>query len=123
MSTVPQPVFRALKFRPRLSPRGRKLAARILAALLLLWIAFVGFISWAMHQPPEKFGRVMAHMPWPVFLVLPFETLWNEARGGTLHLGDAAPDFSLVKLDKTGTIHFSELNKTQPVVMVFGSYT
>jgi len=38
-------------------------------------------------------------------------------------LGDAAPDFSLTKLDKTGIIQLSDLNKTQPVVMIFGSYT
>jgi peroxiredoxin len=38
-------------------------------------------------------------------------------------MGDSAPDFSLAKLDKTETVHFSEINKTQPVVMIFGSYT
>lgn len=123
MSTVPQPVLRALRFRLRLSARSRKLAARVLAGLLLLWIAFVGFIFWAMYQPPEKFARVMSHMPWQVFLILPFETLWTHARAGTVHIGDGAPDFSLLKPDKTETIHLSELNKKQPVVMIFGSYT
>ena len=37
--------------------------------------------------------------------------------------GDTAPDFSLRKLDKTETVRLAELNKNQPVVMVFGSYT
>ena len=123
MGTTPQPVPLPRKFRLRIGPRGRKLTARILVVLLLLWLSFVGFISWAMHQPPEKFGRVMSHMPWPVFLVLPFETLWNQARGGTLQVGDSAPDFLLTKLDKSSNVQLKEINRKQPVVMVFGSYT
>jgi hypothetical protein len=123
MSTIPNPVPAVRKLRWRLSPRGRKITKRILASLLVVWLVFVGFIFWAMNQPPEQFGAVMKHMPWPVFLVLPFETLWNHARGGTLHVGDPAPDFTLTKLDKSGTVQLSELSKKQPVVMVFGSYT
>ena len=123
MSTLPDssPSPRKRGWRP--GPRARKLATRILVALLVVWMVFVGFIFWAMNQPPEKFGAVMKHMPWPVFLVLPFETLWNQARGGTLQVGDPAPDFTLAKLDKTGTVQLSDVNRTQPVVMVFGSYT
>jgi hypothetical protein len=125
MSTVPNsaPSPAKRRWRPHLSARVRRITKRILATLLVVWIVFVGLIFWAMNQPPEKFGSVMKHMPWPVFLVLPFETLWNHARGGTLHVGDAAPDFTLTKLDKTGTVQLSELSKRQPVVMVFGSYT
>jgi hypothetical protein len=96
---------------------------RILATVLVVWLIFVGVIFWAMNQPPEKFGAVMKHLPWEVFLILPFETLWNQARGGTLHVGDAAPDFTLTKLDKSGTVQLSQLSKVQPVVLVFGSYT
>jgi len=40
-----------------------------------------------------------------------------------LHPGDIAPDFSLMKLDKTARIQLSDLTKLQPVVLVFGSYT
>ena len=123
MSTVPDSLPSVGKFSLRLSPRARKLTGPILAVLVVVWLSFVGFIFWAMNQPPEKFGAVMKHMPWPVFLVLPFETLWNQARGGTLHEGDPAPDFTLTKLDKSGTVQLSELSKKQPVVMVFGSYT
>ena len=123
MSTVPTTPPSPAKRRWRLSPRARKITTRIVATLLVVWMVFTGFIFWAMNQSPDKFGAVMKHMPWPVFLVLPFETLWNHARGGTLHLGDAAPDFTLTKLDKTGSIQLSELRKKQPVVMVFGSYT
>ena len=123
MSTTPNPVPASAQRHWRLSPRGWKITRRIVASLLVVWLVFVGFIFWAMNQPPEKFGSVMKHMPWPVFLVLPFETLWNRARGGTLHVGDPAPDFTLTKLDKSGTVQLSELSKKQPVVMVFGSYT
>lgn len=66
----------------------------------------------------------MAKMPGPVpFLLFPFETLWTRARTGTLHVGDSAPNFSLLKVDKSGQIRLSELNQRQPVVLVFGSYT
>jgi hypothetical protein len=123
MSTVPSSPPSPAKRRWRLSPRARRIVKRIVATLLGVWLVFVGFIFWAMNQPPDKFGAVMKHMPWPVFLVLPFETLWNHARGGTLHVGDAAPDFTLTKLDKSGTVQLSDLSKKQPVVMVFGSYT
>src|ERR1700747_2080041 len=123
MSTVPNAVPAVAKRRWRMSPRGWKITKRIVESLLPRWMVFVGFIFWAMNQPPEKFASVMKHMPWPVFLVLPFETLWNRARGGNLHLGDPAPDFTLTKLDKSGTVQLSDLSKKQPVVMVFGSYT
>lgn len=103
--------------------RWKKITAAFLAAIFVLWLGFVTFIWRAMHKPPEQFARVMSHMPWEIFLVVPFETLWTRARAGTLNVGDAAPDFALLKLDKTATVHFSEVNKTQPVVMVFGSYT
>src|SRR6266852_405990 len=123
MSTVPDSLPSVRKFSLRLSPHTRQLTGRVLALLRVGWLSFVGFIFWAMNQPPEKFGAVMKLLPWPVFLVLPFETLWNQARDGPLHVGDPAPDFTLTKLDKSGTVQLSELSKKQPVVMVFGSYT
>jgi hypothetical protein len=77
-----------------------------------------------MHQPPEVFGKVMAKAPEPiVFMLYPFETLWVNARAGTLKIGDSAPDFLLEKVNKSGPIQLSALNKQQPVVLVFGSYT
>jgi len=65
----------------------------------------------------------MMHLPWEVFLICPFETMWTHARAGTVERGDPAPDFTLAKLDKSGNIHLAELEKGQPVVLVFGSYT
>jgi len=97
---------------------------RALAAIIVMYVTFVGVIWWAMHQPPETFARVMARMPGPVvFLLAPFETLWTHARAGTLHPGDPAPDFALLKLDKSERIQLSSLTARQPVVLVFGSYT
>src|SRR6266851_7050700 len=123
MSTAPDSLPGVVKSRWSPGSRARKIIKRVFVTLLAVWLVFVGFIFWAMNQPPEKFGAVMKHMPWEVFLILPFETLWNQARGGTLHVGDPAPDFTLTKLDKSGTVQLSELSKKQPVVMVFGSYT
>ena len=101
----------------------RSVLIRAAIVLLVLWIAFVGFIAWAMHQPPESFGRVMARMPVAAYFVIPFETLWTQARAGALHPGENAPDFSLGVLDKSETVQLSSFRGKEPVVLVFGSYT
>jgi len=96
----------------------------VLGGLLLPYLGLIAFLWWTMHLPPEQFGRTMANMPGGVvFLLAPFETLWTEARAGSLQVGDAAPDFELEKLDKSGAIRLSELASRQPVVLIFGSYT
>jgi hypothetical protein len=108
----------------QLSPRTRKILARIAVSLVAVYLAFAGLVLWAMRQPPERFATVMSKMPGPVpFLLFPFETAWTRARSGTLNIGDPAPDFSLMKLDHSARVRLSEINKTQPVVLVFGSYT
>ena len=119
MATPPTPVA----IMPRTGRRWITITARVLVCLFVLWAGFVTFIWRAMHKSPEDFGRVMSHLPWEVFLVKPFETLWTRARAGKVHIGDPAPDFSLAKLDHSGTVRLAELNKAQPVVMIFGSYT
>jgi hypothetical protein len=102
----------------------RKFLVPFLIVLLVAYASFAAFVWRAMRQPPETFARVMARMPGPVvFLLLPFETLWTHARAGNLSTGDAAPDFSLMKLDKSETVQLSSLTATQPVVLIFGSYT
>ena len=112
------------RFYPKLNPKARKRLGVALVVLAVVYLAFGVYIWWSMHQPPETFGRVMAKMPGPVvFLAFPFETLWTRARAGTLELGDVAPDFSLLKLDKTERVQLSSLIQQQPVVLVFGSYT
>ena len=103
--------------------RWLKVGAISLCVVFVAWLGFVDYIWRAMHRTPEQFGRVMMHMPWEVFLVVPFETMWTRARAGSVNIGDAAPDFTLTKLDKTGAVQLSALNRVQPVVMIFGSYT
>ena len=108
----------------KLSPRAKKILLRCLVGFAVAYFAVGGYIWWAMHQPPEEFGKVMSRMPGPVpFLLFPFETLWLRARAGHLNIGDSAPDFNLSKLDKTAHIQLSALNQQQPVALIFGSYT
>jgi hypothetical protein len=96
-----------------------------LGVIALLWVFACGALFATMRQSPETFARVMARIPGPVaFLVLPFETLWMRARAGKLQVGDAAPDFTLTKLDKSAQVQLSVLTaQRQPVVLIFGSYT
>jgi len=98
---------------------------RVFAVVVLLWAIVCAALYEVMRRPPETFARVMAKIPGPVaFLVLPFETLWTHARAGDLKVGDPAPDFSLMKLDKTASVRLSSLTaQGRPVVLIFGSYT
>jgi hypothetical protein len=102
--------------------RWPKIAARVLAVLVVMWAIGVGFIAHAMRQPPEKFAQVMKHVPGPAFMLIPFETLWNSARKGTLNRGETAPEFRLSTTDHKVSVNLSQL-RGKPVVLVFGSYT
>ena len=94
------------------------------AFLLVLWVIGCGVIYSQMRKPPEQFGHFMTKLPGPVaFLAFPFETMWLQARAGNLRIGDQAPDFSLAKLHENERVRLSDLNRQQPVVLVFGSYT
>lgn len=95
----------------------------VLPILLVVWIGFLIAVGWAMRQPPEAFGRFMSKLPMPAYFLLPFETMWTQARAGTLDMGETAPDFTLPLQDKSGYIHLSSLRGWKPVVLVFGSYT
>jgi hypothetical protein len=95
---------------------------------LVAYITFLLIIFVAMHQPVERFGRVMSYMPGPLFMVIPFEPMWNVARAGRLDVGDEAPDFTLRSVDekghvRAGEVQLSSFRGRQPVVLVFGSYT
>ena len=95
-----------------------------LGAIALVWLVGCAVIYFKMRRPPEEFGRFMTRIPAPVaFMAFPFETLWTHARAGTVNVGDAAPDFALMKTDKSELVRLSELNQKQPVVLIFGSYT
>ena len=112
------------KIRFRMSPALRKVLLTVLLTVAVVYAGFAAVVFWAMHQPPETFGKVMAKMPGPVpFLLFPFETAWLHVRSGSLRIGDPAPDFSLMKLDKSGRVQLSALAAGQPVVVIFGSYT
>jgi hypothetical protein len=111
-----------------LNTRRKSVARSVMAGLSLLailWLVVCGVLYHYMERPPETFARFMTKLPLPAaFIVLPFETLWTHARAGSLQIGDQAPDFSLVKLDKTAQIRVSDFTAQQrPVVLVFGSYT
>jgi hypothetical protein len=77
-----------------------------------------------MRKPPEEFARFMTRVPGPLaFMLFPFKALWTHARAGSLRVGDAAPDFILSTVDKSEVVQLSALNRQQPVVLIFGSYT
>ena len=111
--------------RVNLQSRLVRVIVASICVLAALWgIGCIALYS-VMRQSPEQFGRVMAKIAGPVpFLVFPFETLWIRARAGTLRVGTPAPDFSLMKLDKSAQVQLSALTaQNRPVVLVFGSYT
>ena len=112
-----------------------KLARRTtigIGALCALWLVLCATFYVAMLQSPERFGRFIAAIPGPLRIVmatLPFETMWNSARGGDLEPGDAAPDFCLTAADSeddappSDCVRLSSFRGSRPVVLVFGSYT
>jgi hypothetical protein len=100
----------------------RRLVKWSLIAGLLYLTALAGF-AFAMRLPFDRFAALMAHIGPAPFLLFPFETLWKDARAGTLHVGDPAPDFTLPLLDRSGDVQLSSLRGQRPVVLVFGSYT
>jgi len=102
---------------------GKTFWKRAAVVVLVLYVSFAGFVWWAMNQQPETFGRIMMKMPEVAYFLVPFETMWLRARAGHLQPGDPAPDFKLMKLDKTGQVQLSSLTSQKPVVLIFGSYT
>ena len=95
----------------------------ILLAVAVLYVAFLATMFVVMCQPPQRFGQVMAYFPMPAMSLLPFEAMWNVARGGTARVGDLAPDFDLPTVDRKSRVTLSSFRGKQPVVLVFGSYT
>jgi hypothetical protein len=111
---------------PKQKPRRRiwRWVGVVAAVCFTVWIAGVIYVDWAMRQTPERFGRVMAHMPMVSMMVLPFETMWMHERAGHLNPGDQAPDFTLKELQGgEAPVEMASLWKERPVVLVFGSYT
>jgi hypothetical protein len=103
--------------------RVRRWVVTVAAICFAGWVSLVAYVNWAMHQPPEIFGHVMARMPMPAYFVLPFETLWMRARKGQLSVGDPAPGLTAKKLEDHTPTELGSLWAETPVVLVFGSYT
>jgi hypothetical protein len=104
----------------------KRWARRLLVAAVVfvpLYAAFGALVYHKMCQPPEVFGNFMKHVPKPTLMLMPFETMWNRARGGSLQVGDLAPDFTLETADRTSEVTLSSFRGAKPVVLVFGSYT
>ena len=100
-----------------------KLLLKIVVIVVAVYLVVVGVVTAAMFQPPERFTRVMARLPGPVMMALPFRPLWITARAGHLQAGDAAPDFDLETVDHKARVQLSSFRGDRPVVLVFGSYT
>lgn len=101
-----------------------KWVVRGAAAVALIYVALCGAVTLAMVQPPERFGRIITHVPEPlVWGLLPGRQMWLWARGGSLTVGDQAPDFTLQTYDHASRVTLSSFRGERPAVLVFGSYT
>jgi hypothetical protein len=106
------------------APKAFTWLVRGIAVFAVAYVAFFATILAAMLQPPENFGLVMRHAPAAaVWGLLPAPRMWLWARKGHLAEGEAAPDFTLSTLDRTGRVTLSSHRGQRPVVLVFGSYT
>ena len=101
---------------------ARRLGWSVLGALAA-YVVFLAGMFIVMCQPPQRFGQIMAYVPMPAMMVVPFEPMWNVARGGATRVGEMAPDFELTTVDRKGQVRLASFRGTQPVVLVFGSYT
>jgi hypothetical protein len=59
----------------------------------------------------------------PAMVIVPFEPMWNVARGGATAVGEMAPEFTLPTVDREAQVSLAAFRGKQPVVLVFGSYT
>ena len=102
--------------------RWVRTARSIAIVVAVVYVVFLTAMFVVMTQPPGRFGQIMRYFPMPAMMIVPFEPMWNAARGGELRVGDEAPDFTLPRSDKSGDVKLSSL-RGKPVVLVFGSYT
>ena len=64
------------KLHLKITPGARQTLLTITVTLAVVYIVFAATVLWAMRQPPETFGKVMAKMPGPVpFLLFPSRSL------------------------------------------------
>jgi thiol-disulfide isomerase/thioredoxin len=100
-----------------------KLTLKLATAIGVLYLGGAAILFVLMRQSNVIAGKALALIPGPAFMLLPMETMWCEARKGTLALGQEAPDFDLPTRDGASRVRLSSLRQTTPVVLVFGSYT
>ena len=103
-------------------PRLRILLV-VATTLLAMYGGLYAYYYRGMRQEPEQIARLLDRTPVPVFMGLPFVSMWNAARAGTLEIGAQATDFTLRNQSGDGTVTLSEHAGDRPVVLVFGSYT
>jgi hypothetical protein len=101
---------------------ARRFGWSVLGALTL-YALFLAAMFVVMCQPPARFGKIMAYVPMPAMVVVPFEPMWNVARGGRTRVGEMAPDFTLQTVDRHATVQLSSFRGKRPVALIFGSYT
>ena len=99
-----------------------RLWQKIVLGVIAVYAALTAGLWWVMNRPLDQFGQIMARVPGPAMIVLPFAPMWLHARAGTLRAGDAAPDFDLPTMDGKSRVRLSS-DHGKPVVLVFGSYT
>ena len=105
------------------SRRVLRVVGACVVCFVVVWGLAAAALYAAMRQPPEKFGRIMSHVPTVAMVALPFKPLWMSARRGHLQVGDPTPDFALPMLRGDRTVTLSNEYRQKPVVLVFGSYT
>ena len=103
--------------------RFARLLVIVLAGLAAIYGAATASLYIAMRQPPERFGAIMSNVPMVAMMILPVRPLWMSARSGPLSVGDAAPDFTLLTVDRSRTVQLSKEWQARPVALIFGSYT
>jgi hypothetical protein len=96
---------------------------RIFGVFVGVYLVLLLCLAIAMRQPPDTFGAIMAKLPPFAYILLPFQPMWMSARAGHVQVGEAAPDFTLPTMDLTKKVTLSSFRGSQPVALVFGSYT
>ena len=113
-----------IKRRLTLTPVARRRLGGIAIVLAIAYIAFGSMIWWAMNQPPETFGRVMKRLPGPVPFRFPVRDRLAPSPSREISKWEMQRQISpCSRSTRASGVQLSALNKQQPVVLVFGSYT
>jgi len=94
-------------------------------------LVLIGLLSLTQLANAQRRRRPSAQQPKPARpgLSRPADRSASNAKRGDLriptkvHVGDAAPDFTIKTLDGKETVTLSAFRGKKPVVLIFGSYT